>query len=214
MHKDRRLDGSCRSYSGTRSASVLDRERDGLMAALAYAPRIGPNGHARRNRRTHVGELGASTTLRLVAVPASGQCGVAAPPVAFRPVIVQPAPAPLPDEEVVDAPITPLRRTDAPRASVRRSGVIGASTTSSSGRGAGAGWTMTGRKATGGAATPHCPLAGTATRRSVVDAPSSPTCVRRFLLACPFGPIRGAYARAAIRPSLSRSSTDALRVPL
>ncbi|HEY5274706.1 MAG TPA: LysM domain-containing protein [Acidimicrobiales bacterium] len=90
------------------------------MAALAYAPRIGPNGHARRNRRTHVGELGASTTLRLVAVPASGQCGVAAPPVAFRPVIVQPAPAPLPDEEVVDAPITPLRRTDAPREIERR----------------------------------------------------------------------------------------------
>jgi hypothetical protein len=90
------------------------------MAALAYAPRIGPNGHARRYRRTRIDELGASTTLRLVAVRATGECGVAAPPVAFRPVIVQPAPAPLPDEEVVYAPITPLRRADAPREIERR----------------------------------------------------------------------------------------------
>jgi hypothetical protein len=70
------------------------------MAALAYAPRIGPNGQARRNRRTRIGELGAATTLRLVAVPASGERRVAAPPVAFRPVIVEPISAPRPEEPV------------------------------------------------------------------------------------------------------------------
>jgi len=89
------------------------------MAALAYAPRIGPNGQARRNRRTRIGELGASTTLRLVAVPASGARGVAAPPVAFRPVIVEPVWAPRPEEPVQTpqpeeavayAPSLPVRR--------------------------------------------------------------------------------------------------------
>jgi len=88
------------------------------MAALAYAPRIGPNGHARRNRRTRIGELGVSTTLRLVAVPASGERGVTAPPVAFRPVIVEPVWAPRPEEpgrtpqreeEVAFAPSSPVR---------------------------------------------------------------------------------------------------------
>jgi hypothetical protein len=89
------------------------------MAALAYAPRIGPNGHARRNRRTRIGELGVSTTLRLVAVPALGERGVAAPPVAFRPVIVEPVRLPRPEEpvrtpqpakEVAYASSSPLRR--------------------------------------------------------------------------------------------------------
>jgi hypothetical protein len=68
------------------------------MAALAYAPRTGPNSHARRNRRTRLDELAATTTLRLVAVPASGERGVAAPPVAFRPVIIEPIAAPVPEE--------------------------------------------------------------------------------------------------------------------
>jgi LysM domain len=93
----------------------LDLERDGLMAALAYAPRIGPNGQARRNRRTRVGELGVSTTLRLVAVPAVGERGAANPPVAFRPVIVEPAWTPRPVEDAPDATITPLRPAGAPR---------------------------------------------------------------------------------------------------
>jgi LysM domain len=88
------------------------------MAALAYAPRIGPNGQARRNRRTRLGELGAATTLRLVAVPASGERGGAAPPVAFRPVIVEPiwAPereeplrTPQPEEKAAEAPLSPVR---------------------------------------------------------------------------------------------------------
>jgi LysM domain len=82
------------------------------MAALAYAPRIGPNGQARRNRRTRVGELGASTTLRLVAVPAPGERGLATPPVAFRPVIVEPVPVPRPEEVVAYAPIAPPRRPE------------------------------------------------------------------------------------------------------
>jgi hypothetical protein len=88
------------------------------MAALAYAPRIGPNGQARRNRRTRVDELGVSTTLRLVAVPAPGERGGVVSPVAFRPVIVEPERAPRPDEpiqtpqpeaEVAFAPRLPVR---------------------------------------------------------------------------------------------------------
>jgi hypothetical protein len=59
------------------------------MAALAYAPRGGAV-RTRRTRRTAVGALDASTTLRLVAVPANRERGVAVPPVAFRPVIVEP----------------------------------------------------------------------------------------------------------------------------
>jgi hypothetical protein len=90
------------------------------MAALAYAPRIGPNGQARRTRRTRPDDLDASTTLRLVAVPAAGEHGVAAPPVAFRPVIVEQSLAPLerevalpavPAEEIVKAPSSPVRPT-------------------------------------------------------------------------------------------------------
>jgi hypothetical protein len=98
-----------------RNGSVLDRERDALMAALAYAPRIGPNGHAKRNRRTRVGELGASTTLRLVAVPAPGERAGTSPPVAFRPVVVEPVVAPLPYKDVPEATITPLRRAGVSR---------------------------------------------------------------------------------------------------
>jgi hypothetical protein len=90
------------------------------MAALAYAPRIGPNGHSRRNRRTRVADLGVSTTLRLVAVPAPGERGGINPPVAFRPVIVEPAWTPPPDEDAPDATITPLRRVGAPRDAERR----------------------------------------------------------------------------------------------
>jgi LysM domain len=90
------------------------------MAALAYAPRIGPNGRARRNRSTHVGDLGVSTTLRLVAIPAPGERGGANPPVAFRPVIVEPVCSPRPEEESPDATITPLRPSGASREFERR----------------------------------------------------------------------------------------------
>jgi LysM domain len=87
------------------------------MAALAYAPRIGPNGLARRNRRTRLGELGASTTLRLVAVPSPGAGGASVPPVAFRPVVKpwapfpgEPVGTPEPEKEAAKAPIWPVRR--------------------------------------------------------------------------------------------------------
>jgi len=96
------------------------------MAALAYAPRIGPNGQARRNRRARLGELGVSTTLRLVAIPAPGERGCAAPPVAFRPVafrpaVVEPAFSPRPEEATVPAAtITSLRPSSAPREFDRR----------------------------------------------------------------------------------------------
>jgi hypothetical protein len=77
------------------------------MAALAYAPRIGPNGQARRNRRTRIEDLVPSTTLRLVAVPGADAHGGASAPVAFRPVIVEP-PSVRPDErEVTSAPLLP-----------------------------------------------------------------------------------------------------------
>jgi hypothetical protein len=97
MHKDWRLNEELGDLLRRAQRSDVREEGD-LMAALAYAPRIGPNGHARRNRRTRIGELGAATTLRLVAVPASGERRVAAPPVAFRPVTVEPISAPRPEE--------------------------------------------------------------------------------------------------------------------
>jgi hypothetical protein len=90
------------------------------MAALAYAPRIGPNGQARRERRTRLGELGVSTTLRLVAIPAPGERGGANPPVAFRPVVVEPVRTPCPEEDAPGATITALRPPGVPREFERR----------------------------------------------------------------------------------------------